>query len=176
MVIGSIWPRSRLATLSVAAGPSHWRSSSICASAGYHGTAFRRCVSRIMGQILGRKQKSGSCFTHKAGIQRAGGTGIEPATCGCGACCRTFGSVPERTRSGLKRPILTLESMWTFPRVHQRWRKIWRQLLMRTLELLVPVMWSRAVQSVRQPEGLVTPQWTSRAVFDLCPNDATEEM
>jgi len=47
---------------------------------------------------------------------------------------------------------------------------------MRTLELLVPVMWPRAVQSVRQPEGLVTPQWTSRAVFDLCPNDATEEM
>jgi hypothetical protein len=85
----------------------------------------------------------------------------------------------QRSRTYTSQPEIAYfdgASTWTFPRVHQRWRKIWRKLLMRTVDLLAPVMWSRAVQSVRQPEGLVTPQWTSRAVFDLCSNDATEEM
>jgi len=42
------------------------------------------------------------------GIQygRAGRTGIEPAPCGCGACCRSFNYVQGRARGGSKSPIL----------------------------------------------------------------------
>ena len=59
----------------------------------------------------------------------ADGTGIEPAPCGFGACCRSFSTVQGRTRTRLKWPILTVESTWTFTSVHRRWGQQWGQPL-----------------------------------------------
>jgi hypothetical protein len=58
---------------------------------------------------------------------RAGGTGIAPAPCGCGACCRSFSYVHGRTRAGLKWPILMAQSVRTFTRVPRRWGQQWGQ-------------------------------------------------
>jgi len=62
---------------------------------------------------------------HKFRVYEAGGTGIEPATCGFGACCRSFSNVQGSTRTGWKWPILTVQSTWTFTRVHRRWGQHW---------------------------------------------------
>ena len=75
----------------------------------------------------GRSKIPAHAMMHKAGIQRAGGTGIEPATCGFGACCPPFSNVQGRTRAGLKSPFLTAESTWTFTNVHRRWGQDWGQ-------------------------------------------------
>jgi hypothetical protein len=58
---------------------------------------------------------------HKFTVLGAGGTGIAPALCGCGACCRSFSNVQGRTRAGWKSLILIVQSTWTFTRVHRRW-------------------------------------------------------
>ena len=63
-------------------------------------------------------------------VRRAGGTGIEPAICGCGACCRAFSSVQGRTRTPLKWVILTVQSTGrspAFTSVHRRWGQQWGQ-------------------------------------------------
>jgi hypothetical protein len=57
--------------------------------------------------------------------QWAGGTGIAPAPCGCGACCRSFKNVQGRTRRGWKWPILTVQSVRKFTNVHRRWGQHW---------------------------------------------------
>ena len=78
------------------------------------------------------KSHSSACSLEVASFQKfqgAGGTGIEPATCGFGACCRSFSYVQERTRRGWKSPILTAQSAWTFTRVHRRWGQNWGQVI-----------------------------------------------
>ena len=61
------------------------------------------------------------CSSDKVALHGAGVTGIEPATCGFGACCRSFSNVQGRTQRGLKWLILTVQSVWKFRSVHRRW-------------------------------------------------------
>jgi hypothetical protein len=60
-------------------------------------------------------------------VVKAGGTGIEPATCGCGACCRSLREAQGRTRRSLTWPISRVHSVRMFTRVHRRWGQNWGQ-------------------------------------------------
>jgi hypothetical protein len=46
-------------------------------------------------------------------------------TCGCGACCRSFSDVLERTRAGWKSPTVMAQTSRTFTSVHRRWGQQW---------------------------------------------------
>ena len=81
----------------------------------------------------------------------AGGTGIEPAPCGFGACCRSFSSVQGRTRAGLKWPVWMVQSIRTFTSVYRRWGQQCGQIIIPTLALVARIPWSRTVQS--HPQG-----------------------
>jgi len=61
----------------------------------------------------------------------AGGTGIAPAPCGCGACCPSFRDVRGHTWAGWKSPILIIQSTWTFTSVRRRWGQQWGQAALR---------------------------------------------
>src|SRR5690242_9751368 len=59
---------------------------------------------------------------------RAGGTGIAPAPCGCGACCPSFREVHGSTRAPVKWPVLAVQSVRKFTNVHRRWGQRWGQM------------------------------------------------
>jgi hypothetical protein len=103
-------------------------------------SAIQRAVSKICGDApggmtLGSNWGQGMHIvlevwgSNPPSIQGsgAGGTGIAPATCGFGACCRSFRDVQGSTQRGWKWAILTVESAWKFTRVHRRWGQIWDQ-------------------------------------------------
>jgi hypothetical protein len=68
-----------------------------------------------------------SCGPDKLSLLEAGRTGIAPAPCGCGACCRAFSDVQGRPRAGWKWPILTAQSIRKYHNVRGRWGQQWGQ-------------------------------------------------
>jgi len=85
-----------------------------------------------VGVKWGQKHKNQAAIDTAAaqinsGFVRAGETGIEPAPCGCGACCPSFSYVQGSSRAPWKWAIFLAQSVRKYQNVHRRWDQDWGQ-------------------------------------------------
>jgi hypothetical protein len=79
-------------------------------------------------------------------------------TCGFGACCPSFSSVQGLTRTPLKSPILMVQSVRKFTRVHRRWGQHWGQSS-RKFYLRLHAIWGCGCQEVKENLGWLIQSW-----------------
>jgi hypothetical protein len=108
-----------------------------------------------------------SCWRYGPAIpmnsdSQAGGTANAPATCGVGACCRTFMSVQGRTRAPWKCTILAVQSVRKFHNVHRRWGQNWDQTSASRRSFIA---WAeiRGAERYQEQQGYV-PRWVERGM------------